>query len=105
MKTRTRPGLRPNAARIAVEYPQEGEIITSPSYTFRIAASAPRVEIAIDGGGWSPCRRSDDYWWFDWSDYDPGRHQAVVRGAPPAEQDQPARICRFLVEFPGRRAR
>lgn len=98
MKTQTRP----KAAKIAVEYPQEGEIITSPSYTFRIDASAPRVEIAIDGGGWSPCRRSDDYWWFDWSDYESGPHQAVVRGA---EHDHPARICRFLVELPASRAR
>lgn len=105
MRTQTPPDRRTGAPRIAVEYPQEGELITSPSYTFRIDGSLPRVEIAIDGGDWRPCRRSDDYWWFDWSDYDSGRHQAIVRGAPRAGQEYATRTCRFLVELPARYAR
>ena len=105
MKTQISPERRPAATRIAVEYPQEGEIITSSSYTFRIDGNAARVEIAIDGGDWRSCRRSDDFWWFDWSDYDSGRHQAMVRVAPPAGQESAARTCRFLVELPGSPAR
>ena len=104
MKKLTPPVRRPETPRIAVEYPQEGELITSPSYTFRIDGSGPRVEIAIDGGDWRPCRRSDDYWWFDWSDYDSGRHQAIVRSAPPTGQESVMRVCRFIVEKPGPRA-
>lgn len=88
-----------------MDYPQEGELITSPSYTFRIDAAAPRVEIAIDGGDWTPCRRSDDYWWFDWSGYESGRHQAIVRSAPQPGHEGATRICRFLVELAERRAR
>ncbi|HEX4048922.1 MAG TPA: hypothetical protein VH309_13845 [Elusimicrobiota bacterium] len=102
MRTQT-PGRPTAAPRIAVDYPQEGELITSPTYTFRIDAAAPRVEIAIDGGDWSPCRRSDDYWWFDWSDYESGRHQAIVRGAAHAGAEPASRTCRFLVEISGRR--
>lgn len=90
---------------ISIEYPQEGEVITSPSYSFRIAAAAPRVEIAIDGGGWTSCRRSDDYWWFDWSDYEPGIHQAIVRGSPASEPAPPAGVRRFVVEVPAGRQR
>ena len=104
MKTQIPAPRRPTAATIAVEYPQEGELITSSSYTFRIDGSAPRVEIAIDGGDWRPCRRSDDYWWFDWSDYDSGRHQAIVRGAQRAGQELVAGTRRFLVELPVGRA-
>lgn len=83
---------------ISIEYPREGEVITSPSYVFRIDADAARVEIAIDGGGWTSCRRSDDYWWFDWSDYEPGVHQALVREAPGRGPEPPARSRRFYVE-------
>jgi hypothetical protein len=105
MKRLAPPERRPAQPKLAVEYPQEGELITSPSYTFRIDGAAPRVEIAIDGGGWSSCRRSDDYWWFDWSDYDSGRHQAIVRSAPRAGQESATRICRFVVELPAGRER
>ena len=99
MRTQTPPERRPTAPMIAVEYPQEGEVITSPRYTFRIDGSARSVEIAIDGGDWRSCRRSDGYWWFDWSDYDSGRHQAIVRGARNTGQEFAARTCRFLVEL------
>ena len=105
MKTQTPLERPPAVTRISVEYPQEGELITSSSYTFRIDGSAPRVEIAIDGGDWRPCRRSDDYWWFDWSDYDSGRHQAIVRSAQRTGLEFATRTCRFLVELPGSRAR
>lgn len=85
---------------LAVDYPQEGEIVASPRYTFRIDANATRVEIAIDGGDWTSCRRRDDYWWYDWSDYESGRHQAIVRGAPQEGAEPVARTRRFLVELP-----
>ena len=105
MKTQAPPERRIRAPRLAVEYPQEGEVVSSSRYTFRIDADAPRVEIAIDGGDWRSCRRSDEYWWFDWSDYESGRHQAMVRGAPRPGGEQAARTCRFVVELPGSRAR
>jgi hypothetical protein len=92
-------------APISVEYPQEGEVITSPSYAFRIDAAAARVEIAVDGDVWASCRRSDGYWWFDWSDYESGHHQALVREAPRGGPEAPARVRRFFVELPGTRPR
>ena len=103
MKTQTQLKRRPTAPRIAVEYPREGELITSSRYTFHIDGSA-RVEIAIDGDDWRPCRRSDGYWCFDWSGYDSGRHQAIVRTAP-LTGEPATRTCRFLVELPQSRAR
>ena len=101
MKTQT-PPRKTIAPRI--EYPREGETITSPRYIFRIDASA-RVEIAIDGDDWRSCRRSDDYWWFDWSDYDSGRHQAIVCSVPRAGEEPATRTCRFLVELPRNKGR
>ncbi len=102
---KTAAEARTKAPPIAVEYPQEGEIITSPSYTFRIDAGAARVEIAVDGNVWTSCRRSDGYWWFDWSDYESGLHQALVREAPRGETEPPARVRRFVVELPESRPR
>jgi len=90
------------AATISIEYPGEGEVITSPTYSFRIDAESPRVEIAIDGGGWASCRRRDDYWWFDWSDYEPGFHQAVVREAPDGGPAPAQDVRRFVVGPPER---
>ena len=88
----------PISPGVAVEYPQEGELITDPRYTFRIGGPAQCVEIAIDGDDWQPCRQSDDFWWFDWSGYDSGRHQAVVRAADPGGLDQ-VHVCRFQVSL------
>ncbi|MBI5203247.1 MAG: hypothetical protein HY925_16775, partial [Elusimicrobia bacterium] len=55
--------------------------IRSEEYTFRVAApvEAERVEVAIDGGDFQPCRLENNRWWFDWSDYRTGYHTAVVR--------------------------
>jgi hypothetical protein len=98
-KTTTR-APRPAATRLAVEDPQEGELIRAPAYAFRIEADAPRVEIAIDGDDWRPCRRNDGYWWYEWSGYESGRHQAMVRGETRAGREAALRSCRFLVELP-----
>jgi hypothetical protein len=100
MKAQALLERRPIGSRLAIDYPQEGEAIASPTYTFRIDGAAPRVEIAIDGGDWSSCRRSDDFWWFDWSGYDSGRHQAIVRAASQSGRDVDTRCCRFLVVLP-----
>ena len=62
--------------RATVDYPQAGEVVTSPDYTIRISAiEATKVEVFIDEGSWQPCRFSAGYWWYDWSGYLPGKHQ------------------------------
>lgn len=90
------------AAEIAVDYPQERECITSPDYTFRIeAGTAGRVEISIDANEWQPCRKADGYWWYDWSGYMSGKHQAVARIQPQNDgQKSTSHTCRFRVELP-----
>ena len=90
--------MRPSAERFAVDYPHEGERISSSHCTFQIDAPERSVVIAIDGDGWRCCSRRDGRWWYDWPCGEPGRHQAIVRcegaaGAAPLD-----RICRFLVE-------
>jgi hypothetical protein len=90
------------AAEIALDYPQERESVISPEYTFRVAArAATRVEISIDDGAWRPCRPAEGYWWYDWSGYMSGRHQAVARIQPQNDgQKATSRTCRFRVELP-----
>ncbi len=66
---------------VTLDYPQEGETITSPVYTFRISAlpSAERMEVCIGLGPWQSCRSDIGYWWYDWSDYEPGGYQLRAR--------------------------
>jgi hypothetical protein len=65
---------------VQVDYPMEGEMIASHTYTFRISASpTERVEISIDDEEWHPCRQSVGYWWYDWSHFTVGLHSLQAR--------------------------
>lgn len=65
---------------VGVDYPQVGEILTSPHYAIRLSTSATEgVEISIDGKDWQPCRESVGFWWYDWSGYGAGAHTVVAR--------------------------
>ncbi len=65
---------------VGVDYPQVGEILTSPQYAIRISTSATEgVDISIDGKEWQPCRESVGFWWYDWSGFGAGVHTVVAR--------------------------
>lgn len=60
---------------VKIDFPQAGEVVTSPSYTLRVDADgAAAVEVSLDGGPLLPCRYASGYWWFDWNDCRPGPH-------------------------------
>jgi hypothetical protein len=88
--------------RVALDFPQQGEKITSPSYTIRVSApeSARKVEVAIDQGPWRACRKDGIHWWYDWDQYDDGEHEAITR----IETQEGARFNsearEFFVELP-----
>ena len=90
------------ATAIALDYPKERERVISPDYTFRIEAKeASLVEISIDDNVWQPCRQADGYWWYDWSGYMSGKHQAVARiQAQNDGQQSTSQTRRFRVELP-----
>jgi hypothetical protein len=88
------------SASVFVDYPQEGERIRTPFYSFSIEGPASNVEIAIDGEDWRPCRKSGGYWRYDWSGYAPGRHQAIVRGESYADREPAVTTRRFVVDLP-----
>lgn len=68
-------------ADLTIDFPQEGEVITSSHYTIRISATeASDVEVSINEGPWQACRESAGYWWFDWSSYESGPHEIMARG-------------------------
>ncbi|NNN05762.1 MAG: hypothetical protein HKL90_07660 [Elusimicrobia bacterium] len=83
MTTATLEKTAPPSARtqLSVDFPRQYQTIVGMTYTFRISApeSARSVEIAVDQGDWRPCRPAVGYWWFDWSGYDEGEHEAVAR--------------------------
>ncbi len=71
--------------RPEIEYPQQGETIVSPSYTFRVGApaGAEGVDVSIDQGPWLACRNAAGYWWFDWSAIEDGEHEIIARTRGP----------------------
>lgn len=73
-----------NAVRTSIDFPTEGELVTSTHYTFRIQApiNAEKVEICVDGSPWQLCRYASGHWWYDWSGYFSGEHEVVVRVLP-----------------------
>lgn len=76
------PAATTDAAKayVTVDYPQEGEIVTSASYALRITTSAAEgVDVSIDGKDFQPCRECVGHWWFDWSGYGAGPHSVVAR--------------------------
>jgi len=66
---------------MSLDYPQEGETIAGPNYSFRISApqDAPMVELCINQGPWQLCRQAIGFWWFDCSDLTRGLYQARAR--------------------------
>jgi hypothetical protein len=86
------PGVR-------VEYPKEGELLTRPCYTFRIAtiSGANKVEVSIDQTGWQPCRESLGLWWYDWAGYSEGDHTLVARTRIGNDISASSLPCRFKV--------
>lgn len=77
-----RPSTTDEAAKayVAVDYPQEGEIVTSASYAIRLTTSASAgVEVSIDGKEFQPARESVGHWWLDWSGYGSGPHALIAR--------------------------
>ena len=65
----------------AIEYPRHDETIESNNYTFRVAAmpGVKTVEVSVNESGWLPCRKSGEFWWYDWSGYASGEHGLAAR--------------------------
>ena len=65
---------------IAIDFPRRNEKVSSEHYSLRVATQGEgAVEISLDGGPWEACRPAVGFWWFDWTEYGPGRHEAVAR--------------------------
>lgn len=74
------PAAKSARAYVVIDYPLEGEIVTSAAYTVRLGAGgAERVEVSFDGKEWQPARESVGYWWYDWTGYGAGAHTVVAR--------------------------
>ncbi|MBI4060959.1 MAG: hypothetical protein HY403_05955 [Elusimicrobia bacterium] len=69
-------------AQLDIDYPQQDQIVTSPTYTFRVGGpeTLATLEVSVDRGPWRACRRACGYWWHDWSGYGDGEHTLVARG-------------------------
>lgn len=69
---------------VVIDFPQENEIIRSPTYTIRIGTnkSTNNVRVKIDTGDWSQARfdSATGFWWFDWANYPAGAHTIIAEG-------------------------
>ena len=88
--------------RPEIEYPQQGESIVSPTYTFRVGApaGAESVDVSIDQGPWLACRNAAGYWWYDWSGYEKGEHEIIARTRGPKGRWLMSTPHEFMVAAP-----
>lgn len=70
---------------LTLDYPQQGEGVTSASYTIRLTLpeNTPYAEVSFDGGEWRACRFAVGHWWYDWSDYASGTYTLRARAVTP----------------------
>ncbi|MBN1621641.1 MAG: hypothetical protein JW871_03520 [Endomicrobiales bacterium] len=65
---------------VIIDHPKQGEVVSGQHYAVRIGASDKgMVEISINDTEWQPCRQSAGYWWFDWSQPNPGNNKIIAR--------------------------
>ena len=84
---------------VTIDYPSAEETITADSYTFRIHVGGGhgKVEISIDGGPWTACRRGGDHWWYDWSDFGKGLHTLRARALEEGQNEGLSAVREFMV--------
>jgi len=92
--------------RVTLDYPQQGEKITTPGYSLRAGTvgDVEKVEISLNQGPWLACRYSVGYWWYDWCGYAEGRQQAEVRAYLRNGNTVSDGPVRFQVAFPSGRS-
>ncbi|PIS46486.1 MAG: transaldolase [Elusimicrobia bacterium CG08_land_8_20_14_0_20_51_18] len=79
-KTTKRIETTSNTEYIVMDYPKNLETITARYYAVRIGASdCVNVEVSINDQPWQNCRRSVGYWWYDWTNIQPGTYQILAR--------------------------
>jgi hypothetical protein len=71
------------AAAPVIDFPREGERITSGHYAVRISAAVPAVEVSVNSGPWHKCRHSVGFHWFDWANSSKGSHRLIARVVSP----------------------
>lgn len=55
------------ALSVSIDYPQEGEAVSSGHYSIRLTAEgASQAQGRFDGGEWLDCREAVGHFWLDW---------------------------------------
>lgn len=89
------------APEISVEHPLIGQRSYFPESEYQVLdSSIEGLEICIDEGEWRPCKRGGGCWSYEWTGYQAGRRQAVVRVRPRRKDSQLRQTCLFLVDLP-----
>lgn len=108
MSSRTKRAAEEHAGamepKVILDYPRQGEIVTSQGYTLRITTLEPAesVDVCIDQGTWRPCRKSVGYWWYDWSGYESGVHDVKCRAKFRSGRTEVGPSLRFHVDVKDR---
>lgn len=82
-----------------IDYPSKDEVVNSSHYTFRMTApeDVSYMEVSIDRGPWLACRCACGFWWFDWTNYQPGVHTLSARAVGRDGEPVNSLPRRFLV--------
>jgi len=74
------PYHQPVPPYVWIDHPQQNETLHAPEYVVRLGVGGEEwVELSINDSEWQPCRFTSGYWWYDWSNIQPGRHKLVAR--------------------------
>ena len=82
MKHTLKPSAKAPALEVrpTIDFPKQNEKIASRHYGMRVTApAADEADVSINQGPWQPCRESVGHWWFDWTGFDAGEHEVIVR--------------------------
>ncbi len=81
VKTATKKTALNKNEYLVMDHPKNNETIHSWHYAVRLGTgvNCKTVDISIDDGPWQPCRYTNGYWWYDWTNYSPGTHQLIAR--------------------------
>jgi hypothetical protein len=87
--------------KITIDFPKEGEVISSSHYAFNISTNVPvaEIELSVNGGNWRPCREAVGKWWYDWSGYKSGTYAVHARSSLPDGRKIISSLRRFIVKM------
>lgn len=80
-------------AKVAIDYPQQGERVQRGHYAVRISAGEAECQASVNGSEWQNCRSDAGFCWLDWFPEKTGAHTISVRARINGKWAKTERVC------------